>query len=186
MGFGAGVGIANERASFGSTEIRERAEAGHSFSRDGGFGTPEMRLTPFAALEIAQLTTNGFREYTTNGVANLYGLQSFGHTVADVPGFVGARIDGGHDLRRLRAASGVQRRLPARVRTRADLTNGFLSLPGATFLVQGARVARNAAQTKLGAEATIGAHLSVFANFDGEFSGVEQVYGGKGGLRYTW
>lgn len=185
-GFGGGVGIANERASFGSTEIRERVEAGDSFSRDGGFGTPVMRLTPFAALEFAQLTTNGFSEYTTNGVANVYGLQSFGHTIADVPGFVGARIDGvttfaGYALHPVFSVAYLHEFAPER-----NLTNGFLSLPGATFLVQGARVARNAAQTKLGAEATIGAHLSAFVNFDGEFSGVEQVYSGKGGLRYTW
>ena len=184
-GFG-GVGIANERASFGSTEIRERVEAGHSFSRDGGFGTPELRLTPFAALEIAQLTTNGFNEYTTNGVANLFGLQSFGHTVADVPGFVGARIDGvttfaGYALHPVFSVAYLHEFAPQR-----NLTNGFISLPGATFLVQGARVARNAAQTKIGAEAALSQHLSLFANFDGEFSGVEQVYGGKGGLRYTW
>ncbi len=184
-GFGA-IGVANERAAFGSTEIRERVEAGHSFGRDAGFGTPVVRFTPFVALEIAQLSTRGFSEYTTNGVANLYGLQSFGQSVADVPGFVGLRLDGatsfgGFAIRPVVSVAYLHEFSPQR-----NLTNGFISLPGATFLVQGARVARNAAQTKLGAETSLGRNLSLFADFDGEFSGVAQVYGGKGGLRYIW
>lgn len=184
-GFGAN-GIATERASFGSTEIRERIEAGHSFSRDNGFGTQEVRVTPFAALEIARLSTNGFTEYATNGVGNLYGLQSYGNSVADVPAFVGARLDGvttfaGYAIRPVLSIAYLHEFAPQR-----NLSNGLISLPGATFLVQGARVARNAAQTKLGAEATIGRNLSIFANFDGEFASVQQVYGGRGGLRYTW
>ena len=184
-GFG-GFGIANERAAFGSTEIRERVEAGHSFGRDAGFGTPVVRFTPFVALEIAQLSTRGFNEYASNGVANVYGLQSFGQTVADVPGFVGLRLDGatsfgGFAIRPVVSVAYLHEFAPQR-----NLTNGFISLPGATFLVQGARPARNAAQTKLGAETSLGRNLSLFADFDGEFSGVAQVYGGKGGLRYVW
>ena len=184
-GFG-GFGIANERASFGSTEIRERLEAGHSISRDAGFGTPVVRFTPFVALEIAQLSTNAFSEYATNGVASPFALQSFGQTVADVPAFLGVRIDGttsfgGLAIRPVASLAYLHEFSPQR-----NLTNGFISLPGTTFLVQGARVARNAAQTKLGAETSLNGHLSVFVNFEGEFSGVEQVYGGKGGLRYIW
>ena len=184
-GFG-GFGVAAERASFGSTEIRERLEAGHSISRDAGFGTPEVRFTPFVALEIARLATNGFNEYATNGVANVYGLQSFGQSVADVPGFVGFRADGvtkfgGFAIRPVVSLAYLHEFAPQR-----NLANGFISLPGSTFLVQGARAARNAAQTKIGAETSLSGGLSVFADFEGEFSGDEQVYGGKGGLRYVW
>ena len=181
-----GFGLANERAAFGSTEIRERVEAGHSFGRDAGFGTPVVRFTPFVALEIAQLSTRSFSEYASNGVANVYGLRSFGQSAADVPGFVGLRLDGatsfgGFAIRPVVSVAYLHEFAPQR-----NLTNGFISLPGATFLVQGARPARNAAQTKLGAETSLGRNLSLFADFDGEFSGVAQVYGGKGGLRYVW
>ena len=119
-------------------------------------------------------------------MANIYGLQSFGQSVADVPGFLGVRIDGvsnfgGFAIRPVFSVAYLHEFAPQR-----NLTNGFLSLPGATFLVQGARPSRNAAQTKVGAETVIGRNLSLFANFDGEFSGAAQVYGGKGGLRYVW
>ena len=145
-----------------------------------------LRFTPFVALEIAQLATRGFGEYATNGVASPFALQSFGQTVADVPGFLGVRIDGttsfgGLAIRPVASLAYLHEFSPQR-----NLTNGFISLPGATFLVQGARVARNAAQTKLGAETSLNGHLSLFVNFEGEFSGVEQFYGGKGGLRYIW
>ena len=184
-GFG-GFAVANERAAFGSTEIRERLEAGHSITRDAGFGTPEVRFTPFIALEIAQLATNGFSEYATNGASNLLGLQSFGQTVADVPGFLGVRIDGTTRFAGLAIRPVVSLAYLHEFSPQRNLTNGFLSLPGATFLVQGARPARDAAQTKLGAETSLNGHLSIFANFEGEFSSEEQVYGGKGGLRYIW
>ena len=184
-GFG-GLAVATERASFNSTEVRERLEAGRSFSRDAGFGTPEVRLTPFVALEIARLATGAFSEYTTNGAANTLGLQSFGQSVADVPGFLGVRLDsttaiGGLSIHPVVSLAYLHEFAPQR-----NLENGFVSLPGATFLVQGARPAINAAQVKLGAETSVGRSMSVFANFEGEFSGVEQVYGGRGGLRYSW
>jgi outer membrane autotransporter protein len=60
------------------------------------------------------------------------------------------------------------------------------SLPGSTFLVNGARPDSNAAQVKVGGELALGPNSALFANFDGEFAGHDQFYGGKGGLRYTW
>ena len=185
-GFG-GFGTADERASFSSNEIRERLEAGRALSFDGGaYGTPLVRVTPFAALEIARLATDGFAEYNTNGVGNLLALRSSGQTTADVPGFLGVRLDGvtnfgGVALRPVLSLAYVHD-----FATQRNLTNGLISLPGSTFLVQGARAARDAAQVKLGAEAAISRNMSLFANFDGEFSGAETVYGGKGGLRISW
>ena len=63
---------------------------------------------------------------------------------------------------------------------------GLINLPAATFLVDGARPSRDAAQVKAGAELVIGSQTSIFATFDGEFSGQAQFYGGKGGLKYVF
>jgi uncharacterized protein with beta-barrel porin domain len=49
--------------------------------------------------------------------------------------------------------------------------------------VEGARPAEDAAQLKTGLDVGLGNGMSLFAAFDGEFSNVENVYGGKGGLR---
>ena len=41
-------------------------------------------------------------------------------------------------------------------------------------------------EVKAGGELTLGSSSALFANFDGEFSDLERVYGGKGGVRVTW
>ena len=60
---------------------------------------------------------------------------------------------------------------------------GINSLPGAVFLVDGARPARDAGQVKAGGELQIGPRTAIFANFDGEFAKASQLYGGKGGMK---
>ena len=63
---------------------------------------------------------------------------------------------------------------------------GIASLPGAVFLVDGARPARDAAQVKAGGELAIGPRSAIFANFDGEFARTNQLYGGKGGIKVAF
>ena len=60
------------------------------------------------------------------------------------------------------------------------------SLPGSTFLVDGARPARDAAHVKAGVELAIGPHSAIFVTFEGEFSGANQLYAGQGGFKYLF
>ncbi len=60
---------------------------------------------------------------------------------------------------------------------------GTNSLPGAVFLVDGARLSRDAAQVKAGGELLIGPRTAIFAAFDGEFAKASQLHGGKGGIK---
>lgn len=62
----------------------------------------------------------------------------------------------------------------------------FQSLPGSTFIVNGAQPARNAALTSASAEMNFNGGWSVAATFDGEFSDVTRSYAGKGVVRYAW
>ena len=178
-GFG-GLAGETERGNFASREFRSRAEFGW---HTGVYGAT---LTPFVALEIAQLRSNGFTEGALSG-AGLLALNVQGQTGASVPGYVGARIarsfllDNGMVFTPTIQAAYLHEFGPQRT-----LTAGLVNLPGSTFLVDGARASSNAAQVKAGTELTLTANLRVFANFEGEFSGVEQVYAGKGGLRYSW
>ena len=117
----------------------------------------------------------------------MLGLTVQGQSSATVPGFLGARfqttagLGNGLTLVPTLQAAYVHEFSPQR-----SETNTLVNLPGATFLVDGARPAYNSAQVKAGAELIVGAHSVLFANFDGEFSGVNQFYGGKGGFRYVW
>ena len=143
-------------------------------------------LTPFVALELADLRSNGFAETAVTG-PGLFGLAVNGQSAASAPAFVGARlqrvteIGGGMVLSPTLQAAYVHEFAPYRsqVATLADL-------PGSTFLVDGARPGRNAAQVKAGAELALGPTTALFVNFDGEFSGVDQLYAGKGGFRVVW
>ena len=62
----------------------------------------------------------------------------------------------------------------------------FQSLPGASFVVNGAAQARDAALTTASAEIAWRNGVSLAATFEGEFSNVTQAYAGKGVLRVAW
>jgi len=67
-----------------------------------------------------------------------------------------------------------------------DLTATLLTLPLATFGVEGARAARDSARIDLGSKLAINRNAWLFASFGGEFSNISQAYAGKGGVRFTW
>jgi uncharacterized protein with beta-barrel porin domain len=62
----------------------------------------------------------------------------------------------------------------------------FQTLPGASFVVNGAAQARNAALTTASAEIAWRNGISLAATFEGEFSDVTQSYAGKGMVRFAW
>jgi uncharacterized protein with beta-barrel porin domain len=62
----------------------------------------------------------------------------------------------------------------------------FQSLPGASFVVNGAAPAHDAALTTASAEMKFISGLSLAATFEGEFSDVTRSYAGKGVARYAW
>ena len=62
----------------------------------------------------------------------------------------------------------------------------FQALPGASFVVNGAGQAPDAALTTASAELKWRNGLSLAATFEGEFSNVTRSYAGKGVARYVW
>jgi uncharacterized protein with beta-barrel porin domain len=62
----------------------------------------------------------------------------------------------------------------------------FQTLPGASFVVNGASQAADAALATASAEMKWLNGISVAATFEGEFSNVTRSYAGKGVVRYTW
>lgn len=62
----------------------------------------------------------------------------------------------------------------------------FQALPGASFVVDGAAPASDAALTSAGAEVNWLNGFSTAVTFEGEFSNVTRSYAGKGVLRYVW
>ena len=62
----------------------------------------------------------------------------------------------------------------------------FQTLPGASFVVNGAAPAHDAALTTASAEWKWLNGFSLAATFEGEFSNVTRSYAGKGVVRYQW
>jgi uncharacterized protein with beta-barrel porin domain len=62
----------------------------------------------------------------------------------------------------------------------------FQTLPGASFVVNGAAPAHDSALTTGSAEVRWPNGFSLAATFEGEFSDVTRSYAGKGVARYTW
>lgn len=185
-GVGA-VGDEAERASFDSFEVRVRGEVGQRFGF-GGVGYGSVGVTPFAAVEYANLSTDRFTETNAaTGVPGALGLAVAGRTTESLPVFAGLRLDGvfavgeGMVARPFAQVAYIHEFDPTR-----NLVNSFVSLPGASFLVEGARPAEDAAQVKAGFDLAMRPNMSLFADFDGEFSGVQTVYAGKGGLRVSF
>jgi uncharacterized protein with beta-barrel porin domain len=62
----------------------------------------------------------------------------------------------------------------------------FQTLPGASFVVNGAAQAKDAALTTAAAEVKWRNGFALGATFEGEFSNVTRSYAGKGIVRYVW
>jgi uncharacterized protein with beta-barrel porin domain len=62
----------------------------------------------------------------------------------------------------------------------------FQSLPGASFVVNGAAQAPDSALATASIEMRWKSGWSAAATFEGEFSNVTQSYAGKGVVRYQW
>jgi uncharacterized protein with beta-barrel porin domain len=62
----------------------------------------------------------------------------------------------------------------------------FQTVPGASFIVNGATPAKNSALASAGAEHRLANGITLLAKFDGEFATHSSTYAGTGTVRYTW
>jgi outer membrane autotransporter protein len=180
----AGVGATEmATASFGSNLFSGRLELG-SKQVFGAFA-----VTPFAAVQFAELWQDGFGE--TNpvppGAAGPLGLNYGSIRVNSLPTFLGAQFDS-----RVAFANGMVLSPYARLswvhefNPNRAVNATFIALPSAAFTVDGPRAASDAARIDAGAKLAIRSNAWLFASFDGEFSDRSQSYAGKGGLRIAW
>jgi uncharacterized protein with beta-barrel porin domain len=72
------------------------------------------------------------------------------------------------------------------INTDRNIAATFQTLPGASFVANGAAQAHDAALTTASAEMKWLNGWSAAATFEGEFSDVTRSYAGKGVVRYAW
>jgi uncharacterized protein with beta-barrel porin domain len=176
------AGVDQLRARFNANAWSGRVEGGYRFvsAWPGGIG-----LSPYAA---GQFTTFDLPAYSEQAVvgANAFALAYGAKSVTASRSELGLRGDKSFAMQdgiftlRGRAAWAHD------FNTDRSIGATFQMLPGASFVVNGAAQAPDAALITASAEKKWLNGWSAAATFEGEFSNVVTSYAGKGAVRYAW
>jgi autotransporter-associated beta strand protein len=176
------AGVDRLRAEFNANAWSGRVEGGYRFVAPwiGGIG-----LTPYAAGQFTTFNLPAYAEAVVSG-SNAFALAYAAKSVTDTRSELGLRTDKSFAVQNgvltLRGrAAWAHDFNPDRI---AAAT--FQALPGASFVVSGARPAADSALTTASAEMKWLNGWSTAATFEGEFSNVTRSYAGKGTVRYAW
>ena len=176
------AGIDRLRAEFNANAYSGRVEGGYRFVAPviGGVG-----ITPYAAGQFTTFDLPSYLEHAVVG-SNDFALAYGSKSVTDTRSELGIRTD-----KSFVAQSGIVT-LRGRFAWAHDFDPDrnvfatFQALPGASFVVNGARPASDSALTTASVEWKSINGWSVAATFEGEFSNVTRSYAGEGVFRYVW
>jgi autotransporter-associated beta strand protein len=175
------VGTDLLHANFNANAYSGRVEGGYRFV------TPWMTvgLTPYAAGQFTTFDLPAYAEQAIAG-ANTFALTYASKSATDTRSELGIRTDKSFAMQNgiftLRGrAAWAHDFNPDR-----NIAATFQTLPGASFVVNGAAQASDAALVTGSAEMKWLNGFALAATFEGEFSGVTRSYAGKGVARYTW
>src|SRR5262249_11980424 len=163
--------------------ISTRAEVGWKYD----FG--RYAVTPFAALQFAELWQHAYTEQThlqAGGQPGILGTYFGQRTTTSLPLFLGAQIEsrmtfGDAVWSPYLRAAWVHEFEPNRT-----IVPTFISAPGVPFVIEGARAMVDAAKVDAGAKLLLSSTVSVFGNLTGEFSPRGNSVIGSGGLKFGW
>jgi len=176
------AGIDQLRAEFNANAYSGRLEGGYRFAAPwtGGVG-----ITPYAAAQFVTFVLPAYAEQAVVG-SNNFVLSYGAHDATDARSELGIRTDQSF------AMPDCILTLRGRFAWAHDYDPGrsiaatFQTLPGASFVVNGAAQAADSALTTASVEMKWKNNWSVAATFEGEFSQVTASYAGKGVVRYAW
>jgi fibronectin-binding autotransporter adhesin len=167
------------QARFKAETFSGRFEGGYRFA------TPLAGITPYVAAQLISFNLPAYAEQVLGGLGTFalnYGAQTTTATRTEL----GLRTDKSFALQdgiftlRGRAAWAHD------YNSDRAVTAVFQTLPGAAFVVNGARANPDGALVSAGAEMKWLNGISLAATFEGEFSGNTTSYAGKGVAKYTW
>ena len=142
-------------------------------------------VTPHAAGQFTTFDLPAYAEQALVG-ANTFALAYGAKSVTDTRSELGLRADKSYAMQ-----DGILT-LRGRVAWAHDFNpdrnigTTFQTLPGASFVVNGAAQASDSALVTASAEKKWLSGWSAAATFEGEFSNVTRSYAGKGVVRYAW
>ncbi len=171
-----------ERSSSTSNQLASHLEIGRSFDTGGA------KVTPFFAIEPAQLWQPGYTEtsVTASGAPGVFGLTYQPQSTTSLPTVLGAQVDGETVLDARALKGWVRVAWVHELLANRSVTAGFNTLPGNNFTVDGATAASDALRFNFGGSYAVAAQTSLFANGTAELSDRGQSIGGTAGIRLTW
>jgi autotransporter-associated beta strand protein len=176
------AGFDHLRAEFNANAFSGRAEGGYRFVSPwiGGIG-----ITPYAAAQFTTFDLPAYAEQALSG-ANTFALSYASKSVTDTRSELGIRTDKSFAM-----PDGIvtlRGRFAWAHDFNPDRSIGatFQTLPGASFVVNGAAQASDSALSTASIEMKWLNGWSAAATFEGEFSDVTRSYAGKGVVRYSW
>jgi len=176
------AGIDQLRAEFNANAWSGRLEGGYRFVAPwaGGIG-----VTPYAAGQFTTFDLPAYAESVVSG-AGTFALAYAAKSVTDSRSELGLRSDKSFAMDS--AVLTLRGRFAWAHDFNPDRSIGatFQTLPGASFVVNGAAQASDSALTTAAVEMKWLNGWSAAATFEGEFSNVTRSYAGKGVVRYTW
>jgi outer membrane autotransporter protein len=169
-------------AKFNGQSFGGRLESGYRFIVPSKAGRWE--ISPYVAVQAQSFHTASYGETDLSGGG--LGLNFNAMNATDTRSELGTRFAD------TTAIGGMPMILRAKLAWAHDwvdnpaLNAAFQTLPGSSFVVNGAPIPSDSALVSAGAELRINARWSAIAKFDGEFARNSQTYAGTGTLRYTW
>lgn len=167
------------RGRFTSNAVSGRLEGGYRYQIMGA------GLTPYAAGQFTNYYLPDYSEQVLGG-AGLFALNYMARDVTASRSELGLRSDKSFAVRDGLLTLRGRGAWAHDFNNDRSITATFQSLPGASFVVNGAAPARDAALISGSTEMTWRNGWSVAATFEGQFSDVTRSYAGKGAIRYAW
>jgi uncharacterized protein with beta-barrel porin domain len=173
------AGIDRLRAEFNANAWSGRVEGGYRFV------TPWMGITPYAAGQFTTYSLPAYAEQVLSG-ANTFALNYAAKDVTASRSELGVRTDKSFAMQNAILTLRGRAAWAHNFNIDRSITPVFQTLPGASFVVNGAAQAHDAALVTGSAEMKWLNGFSLAATFEGEFSSVTKSYAGKGVARYAW
>lgn len=175
------AGVDRLRAQFDANAFSGRVEGGYRFvSPWMGIG-----LSPYAAGQFTVFELPGYAEQALSG-SNTFALSYGAKDVTAARSELGVRSDKSFAVQDAVVTLRGRLAWAHDYNSARSATAAFQTLPGASFVVNGAPAASDAALTTASAEMKWRNGFALAATFEGEFSGVSRSFAGKGVARYGW
>lgn len=173
------AGVDQLRAKFNANAFSGRAEGGYRFL------TPWMGVAAYAAGQFTTFDLPAYAEHAIVG-ANTFALAYAAKDVTATRSELGVRTDKSWAMRDSIFTLRGRFAWAHDFSTDRNIGATFQTLPGASFVVNGAAQSADKALATASAEVKWINGFSLAGTFEGEFSNTTRSYAGKGVVRYAW